>query len=560
MVNLSPNRLFTIFGSDTATGFNSLFVNAYTADSFTTPDSNGICGTGGDSLCDFGPFQPDSQAVLIATPFYQSQDPISFDLQGVCTNGCTAQRQSPVFKSVSPASQVQGPSNTLVLTGTGLDFSTPFALSAQNGQVFEPAVPLAVNAAGTKLTLRLDTSDVPAGTYDVSTGGSCSPGPCPGTLLKAYTVTKAPSPPPAAQFVPVAPKRVLTTQVKAHATDTFQVGGRAGVPAAHLAAVTLDVTASNPAKTGFLTVFPAKRARPSAQMVEFKAGQSMTGLVTVPVVGGKASVYNGSAGGAKVTADVVGYDTTKPSSGSGTGLRPLTPARILSQARVNANKAHVLTVAGVDGIPSTGAKAVALDVTVTAPAKAGHLIAYADNTGRPAVTSLSWAAGQSVTDLVIARVTNGKVDLVNSSPGGLKLSVDAIGYYAAGGLNFHALTAQRVMDTRTGFGEAGGAILARAADRLGAMFNASAVELNVTVLGAKSPGALEAFEDGPLYEDGVTLPNSTSLPGTSSLSFSPGQAQSSLVIVPTGSFVDFYNGSNASIQVLADVVGYYTNP
>jgi len=38
----------------------------------------------------------------------------------------------------------------------------------------------------------------------------------------------------------------------------------------------------------------------------------------------------------------------------------------------------------------------------------------------------------------------------------------------------------------------------------------------------------------------------------------PGQAQSNLVIVPTGELADFYNGSNGNLDVVADLEGYFT--
>jgi hypothetical protein len=569
VVNLQPGPELNIFGGDNAVAPSTVFVNSYTPMAFTNPEQNlGTCGQVDDRWCSFGPVQSAGQALLIVTPFGAAQDPINFDLQGVCLGlGCTNPPPSTVLKSISPASQPAGPNNTVVLTGTGLSFATPFELRPEtDAGSFLTVVPVAVNAAGTKLTLRIDTTGLKPETYDVSPGGSCSPPPCPGDLLQAYTVTKAPAPVPATRFVPLTAKRVLQASVKAHGTLTFPVTGRAGVPAANVDAVTLDVSAVSPSRPGFLTVFAAKSKRPPAETVAFSTGKSMTGLVTVPVVGGKVSVYNGSPGKLSLTADVLGYNTAKPPAGAGTGFTAVGPARILKPTGVSAGHAHVLTVAGAGGIPKTGNHAVALDVTVTGPAKAGHLIAYPDGTSRPAVTSLSFAAGQTVTDLVIARVTNGKVDLYDSSKGSLKLTVDAVGYYAAKGSVFRLVNEQRVMDTRTGFGGAGGPILPHAADRLNPFASivlpksVTAIVLNVTVLNAKSAGALTAFPDTTLYEDGVTLPNSTSLPGTTNIEFQRGQTQSDLVIIPPSERADFYNDSTSSVQMIADLEGYYTNP
>jgi hypothetical protein len=565
VVNIKPNQDYEITGSDTAISPSVLAVHAFPPSAWATPENPPLCVAVGTDFCKIESIEPATQALLIVNPSFASVDPMSFDLQGVCGPGCSTSPSPPVLKTISPASQPAGQDNTVVLTGTGLNLRTQLHLVTTDGADFSSAVPVSVNAAGTRLTLRLDTTEVPRGTYDVSTGDFCSPAPCSDWLLNAYKVTAGPPAPPATRFVPLTPARVLTTpRVPAHGTVTFPVTGRAGVPAAHVVAVVLDVSAVTPAKSGFLTVFAAQHTRPPAETVAFTAGRSMTGLVTVPVVNGKVSAYNGSPGSAGLTADVVGYETAHAKTG--TGFTPVGPVRILKSTQVNAGHAHVLTVAGAGGVPVHGAQAVALDVTVTDPAKAGHLIAYADGTKRPAVTSLSFAAGQQVTDLVIAKATDGKVDLYDSSGGSLKLTADAVGYYSAAGLVFHPINPLRVMDTRTGFGGAGEAILPHAAAELSPLWNAlltsgnvTAVVLNVTVLDARSAGALTAFPDGVLYEDGVTLPNSTSLPGTPNIEFARGQTQSNLVIVPTGNLVGLYNGSAGNLNVIADLEGYYTN-
>lgn len=575
VVDMQPNQLWSIYGSTTAIYPSSVYVNVYPAGSWGVPSQNlGICGLGVD-LCDLelAPNQPPAQALLIVAP-NDSPDPISFDLQGVCRTGCPVPPPASGYTSISPAAQAAGPDNTVVLSGSGLNFSVPFDLFAQDGSEYSPSVPVSVNAAGTRLTVRLDTTQVPAGTYDIGAGDFCSPPPCSDWLLNAYTVTKAPAAPPATRFVALTPTRILDTQtglavrrarVPAHATVTFPVDGRAGVPASRVASVVLDVSAVAPSRAGSLTVFAAGRARPPDAAIDFAAGRSMTGLVTVPVVNGRVAVYNGSPGALDLTADIAGYGTTAPTAG---GLfTPVGPVRIRHVTRVGAR--HVLTVkvAGTGGVPSHGTEAVAVDVTVTSPAKAGRLVAYADGTRRPAVTSLSFAAGQPVAEMVIVRVTDGKADLYNASGGPVSLTADAVGYYSAAGAVFRPVRSPRVMDTRSGFGGAGEAILPDAAAKLSPLWNTvlpsganvTAVVLNVTVLGATSAGALTVFPDGELYQDGVALPNSTSLPGTPNVAFQRGQTQSNLVIVPTSNLADFYNGSAADLQVVADLEGYYSS-
>jgi hypothetical protein len=378
------------------------------------------------------------------------------------------------------------------------------------------------------------------------------------------------------RFVPLAPTPVLDTRshlerrgsrrIPAHVGIDFPVAGRAGVPASGVTAVVLDVSAVTPSRAGYLTAYNdnPSPSLPAAQTVRFTAGRSATGLVMVPVgFNGKVGIYNGSPGWTYLTADVLGYYTTTSTAGTGfyrgcAGIRPVCPpgpVRILSRHRVRARHVFTLKVAGNNHIPAQGVEATAIDVTVSGAGKAGVLIAYAHGAPRPEVRSLSFAARQKVTTLIIARVTDGKVNLYNASGGSLRLTADAVGYYSSAGAAFQPVNARRVMDTRTGYGGAGKAIRPHATAALNPLWNTvlpsgagvTDVVLNVTVLGDRSAGALTVY------------PKSAWRPGTPNIAFARNQFQSNLVIVPTGSLVDFYNGSGADLQVVAQLEGYYTN-
>jgi hypothetical protein len=289
----------------------------------------------------------------------------------------------------------------------------------------------------------------------------------------------------------------------------------------------------------------------------------MTSLVTVPVTDGKVTAYNASPGTTDLTADIVGYDTY-----SGAEFTALPAARILDtrtglgvpKARVGAGQTVTLKVAGAGGLPDTQTSAVALDVTVISPAASGHLIVSADGAPRPSVSSLSFAAGQQVTQLTLSQVINGKVTFYNGSAGPLDLTADVVGFYATQGFYathgslFHPLDSVRIMDTRTGLGGAGETVLPHAAAGIDIGYPAlpltaapTAVVLNVTVLDQQRPGVLSVFGD-PMW---------SSLPGTPNLAFTASQPASNLVVVPSTG-VDFYNNSSGNIQIVVDIEGYYT--
>src|SRR5450631_288277 len=120
------------------------------------------------------------------------------------------------------------------------------------------------------------------------------------------------------------------------------------------------------------------------------------------------------------------------------GFTSLVPSRLVdTRTGLGAPKAAVapggtvhLTVAGVGGVPNSGVSAVVLNVTVTAPTRAGFITVYGDGTTRPATSNLNFVAGQSVPNLVIAQVgAGGNVALYNGSAGTVHLVADVSGWF-----------------------------------------------------------------------------------------------------------------------------------
>src|SRR5262249_13258697 len=96
-------------------------------------------------------------------------------------------------------------------------------------------------------------------------------GGCPNTAPGTPPAPPAPPPPPTP--VPLPPTRVLDTRAsigyqgpKPVAGDTIHLplAGRAGLPGAGVGAVVLNLTATEATDAGFVTVWPAGTARPTA--------------------------------------------------------------------------------------------------------------------------------------------------------------------------------------------------------------------------------------------------------------------------------------------------------
>ena len=568
---LAPNQSFGIFGTDSAPSQEMPFVNIYTDWDWTQSFINGLCGQGNVGQfgfsCSTNEEQNPSQGILLVAPG-SAQSPTAVTMWGVCASQCSAPTQTSTLTSVSPASQPAG-SNTIVITGTNLTMATQFQLLGTSGPV-ATATAVSVNAAGTSLTLLLNTSGVPTGTYNAWLEQvSCSPPvPCTGYLPNAYTVTAAPAAPSPERYTALNPARILDTRsglgapkakVGAHGTVTLTVAGKGGVPAKNATAVAVDVTAISPSAAGHLIVYPAGTSRPGVVDLSFGVGQTVTNLVVVKLNGGKISLYNADGGQLDLAADVVGYYTTS----TGAAFTATSPHRILDtrsglgapKAKVGAHGTVTLTVAGKGGVPSQGATAVAVNVQALSPTATGSLTIYPNGTSRPATSALSFTSGQNTAALAVVRFVNGKVSLYNGTSGTLDLTADVVGYYSRSGATFLPVAPTRVLDTSTGLGGSGQTVLSHAAAVTRVMnvpalanANVTGVVLQVTVLSAQHSGTLTAF------------PDQASVPGVPTFPFVAGHAVTSLVVVPiVNGNVDFYNGSSGTIQVAADLLGFYAS-
>ena len=104
-------------------------------------------------------------------------------------------------------------------------------------------------------------------------------------------------------------------------TRFVPVLGRGEVPASGVAAVVLNVTATQPSAGGHLTVFPSGTTRPLSSDVNFTAGQTIANQVIAKVgADGRVAIFNAS-GNTHVIADVAGWF---PSQDAAT--TPTTPA------------------------------------------------------------------------------------------------------------------------------------------------------------------------------------------------------------------------------------------
>ncbi len=95
---------------------------------------------------------------------------------------------------------------------------------------------------------------------------------------------------------------------------------------------------------------------------------------------------------------------------------------------VGAGATISLQVTGRGGVPSSGVTAVVMNVTATTPTAASYVTVYPDGQPRPATSSLDFSTGETIPNLVIVPVVDGKVDFYNLA-GSVQLIADITGYY-----------------------------------------------------------------------------------------------------------------------------------
>jgi hypothetical protein len=253
----------------------------------------------------------------------------------------------------------------------------------------------------------------------------------------------------AGRFIPSAPTRLLdtrfangvatTTRPGAGSVTTVQLAGRGPVPASGVAAVVVNITATDSAAAGYVTVWPSDLPRPLASSLNLdRAGQTIANHVVVPVSGdGRISLFSQS--GTHLVADVEGYFTDGSAGTSSVGLYvPLRPARVLDTRTAvpegtgpwpAADGLLVLTLAGRGGIAALGVGAVVTNVTATGGLGAGWVTAFPAATVQPNASNLNVEfAGQTIPNLVT--VTVGPSELVDLyTKAGTHLVADVAGYY-----------------------------------------------------------------------------------------------------------------------------------
>jgi cell wall-associated NlpC family hydrolase len=181
--------------------------------------------------------------------------------------------------------------------------------------------------------------------------------------------------------------------------DTRQGGGKVGAgqalvinpaPGTGARAVALNVTATEPDRAGFLTVYPCDAPLPVASNVNYTAGASVADAAVVGLAAdGTVCVFTSAA--SHVVVDLNGWFGP-----AGKASFTAQPPRRLADTRSAASALG----AGSDLTLALSGVAV-LNLTVTSPQASGYLTAYPCGSTRPVVSNLNFSAGETVANAAV---------------------------------------------------------------------------------------------------------------------------------------------------------------
>jgi hypothetical protein len=292
-------------------------------------------------------------------------------------------------------------------------------------------------------------------------------------------------------------------------TRRLHVTGRAGIGAA-VTAVALNVTATDAAEPGYVTVWPCG---PLPLASNLNIGTTTVANLVLTAVDAGGDVCLQSSNVTHLIVDVSG------STGATSGHQPLQPARLLdtrpgaqtvdglgaTAAVVGAGDTVELAVAGRGGVPAD-ATAVILNVTATGSTGTGYVTVWPCGEA-PNASNLNISTGQTVAGFVVSALGPGGIVCLRPSETSVHLIVDVQGVLAASAA-LVPVDPARLLDTRAGAAtidgvssglgvvESGAPVRVQVAGRGGVPLEAQAALVNVTGTDATGAGYVTVWPCG----------------------------------------------------------------
>ncbi|MCB1000045.1 MAG: hypothetical protein KDB40_12175 [Acidimicrobiales bacterium] len=213
------------------------------------------------------------------------------------------------------------------------------------------------------------------------------------------------------------------------------IPGAGGVPAdADVRAVTMNVTVTEPAAAGYISVYPCDQDRPVVSNVNFDPANPTVANLATAKVSSTGEVCFFASAETELIVDVQGWF----SPDNAVAYTALTPVRALDTRdgtgvagsrpdRAGRGEIVRLHIAGEHGVPSDAA-AVLLNVTITEADGRGYVTAWPCGTARPVASFLNFVRGVDQANLTPVGIgTGGDVCLFVSE--GTEVVADVNGYF-----------------------------------------------------------------------------------------------------------------------------------
>ncbi len=245
----------------------------------------------------------------------------------------------------------------------------------------------------------------------------------------------------AGRTIPLTPARLFDTRepgpvngkVPAGGQITVDVTGIGGVPDSGVAAVVINVTATEASGAGYVTVAPGGQPLPLASTLNLDGPGHTAANVTIVPVGADGTITLYSQSGTHLLADVTAYITDSSAPLATRGLFvPSGPFRLFDTRTSGSPIAggftlDVVTI-GAAWIPPY-AEAVLLNVTATEAVAAGFVTGFPTGAERPLASTLNLtASGETRANAALLPVgDNGSISYFSQS--GTHLLAEWFGYF-----------------------------------------------------------------------------------------------------------------------------------
>lgn len=385
---------------------------------------------------------------------------------------------------------------------------------------------------------------------------------------------------PFAEYVPVTPARLLDTRavgvtidgisqktgaVTGGSTLKLQVRNRGGVPGTTVS-VAINLTAANGAAVGYVTVWPCTQAKPLASNLNFIAAVPKANMVIARITTSGADtgkICISPSVNTHLIADVMGYYR------SGSAFTALAPARLFD-SRANgetvddfsektgpltAPSTFQLEVVNRGGVPATGVRAVALNLTATQSASAGFVTVWPCNASQPTPTSISTQAGVNVANLVVVGLQGGELCIRSTVP--TQFIVDVVGYFSTSSV-LGIPAPVRISDSRPA-----GTTIDNQSKAYGAVSAGGTKKIEVITRGPNAPTVSRSVVVSvSVYSAAATgyltvWPCGQAKPLASNINMAAGVTNTATVMVAVGDDNEICVFSSVSTHLVVDLVGSY---